>query len=88
MTTKRGLSLKEACELVDDDLPDGAFWAMAHDIAGAEYGEAWGEMDGDKPRRRGRPASTTCPTCGKEFERNAYMRQHHAAKHPNVKRPK
>ena len=42
---KRRMSLQEACDLVPDDLPDGAYWAMAHEIAGAEYGEAWDELD-------------------------------------------
>lgn len=43
--TKRKMSLQEACDLVPDDLPDGAYWAMAHEIAGAEYGETWDELD-------------------------------------------
>lgn len=28
-----------------DDLPDGAYWAMAHDMADAEYGYVWHELD-------------------------------------------
>lgn len=80
----RDLSLKDAMELVDDDLPDGAYWAMAHQMAGADYGEAWGELDGDKPKRR-KAQPTTCPICKKPFERNAFMRQHYAAKHPGAK---
>jgi hypothetical protein len=43
--TKRKMSLQEACDLVPDDLPDGAYWQMAHDLAGAEYGEVWHELD-------------------------------------------
>lgn len=34
-----------------DDLPDGAYWAIAHDLAGAEIGDVWHELDsypGDK----------------------------------------
>lgn len=43
--TKRKMTLQEALEFVPDDLPDGAYWAMAHEIAGAEYGEVWEELD-------------------------------------------
>jgi hypothetical protein len=42
---KRKMSLQEACDLVPDNLPDGAYWQMAHDLAGAEYGEVWHELD-------------------------------------------
>ena len=76
--TKRKMSLKEACELVPDDLPDGAYWAMAHDIAGADYGEVWDELDEPKPKKA---KNHKCPTCNKRFETDARMRQHKAAAH-------
>jgi hypothetical protein len=78
MTKKRAMSLKEACDFVPDDLPDGAYWAMAHDIAGADYGEVWGELDG-KPVNKVR--NHKCTVCNKRFEKDAYMRQHRAAAH-------
>lgn len=81
----RNLSIKDAMDLVDDDLPDGAYWAMAHHIAGADYGEAWDELKDGKPRQPHRPLPTACPICKKPFERNAFMRQHYAAKHPGAK---
>jgi hypothetical protein len=28
-----------------DDLSDGAYWAIAHDLAEAEYGYVWDELD-------------------------------------------
>lgn len=31
--------IRAAMEEVDDDLPDGAYWAMVHEILGVEYGE-------------------------------------------------
>ena len=31
--------IHDAMELVDDDLPDGAYWAMVHEILGVEYGD-------------------------------------------------
>ena len=46
---KRQRTLQEACDLMTDmgldDLSDGAYWAIAHDLAGAEYGEVWHELD-------------------------------------------
>lgn len=46
---KRKMTLQQACEIVDEidpDMPDGAYWAMAHEIAGVEYGDVWHELDG------------------------------------------
>lgn len=81
---KRTMSLQDACDLVDDDLPDGAFFAMAHDIAGAEYGTAWGELDGyvRRPRRLLVAKEIPCPVCRKRFARNEDLRQHREAAHP------
>lgn len=38
------MSFKEAMDLVDDDLPDGAYWAMCHEMAGLEYGDGFDEL--------------------------------------------
>lgn len=38
------MPMRDAMELVDDDLPDGAYWAMAHEMAGLEYGEGFDEL--------------------------------------------
>ena len=87
--SKRKMSLKQACEMVPDDLPDGAYWAMAHDIAGADYGESWDELDGEfsEEEMEEKPEKThLCPVCRKGFTRDDRMRQHHAAAHvPNEK---
>jgi hypothetical protein len=41
---KQTMPFRDAMDLVDDDLPDGAFFALAHDIAGLEYGEGFDEV--------------------------------------------
>jgi len=41
---KPRMPFKDAMALVPDDLPDGAYWAMAHEIAGLEYGEGFSEL--------------------------------------------
>jgi len=79
----RKMPLKEALEFVSDDLPDGAYWAMAHEIAGADYGEVWHELDELKPKKI---KNHKCPDCNKWFEKNAYMRQHKAAAHDRKKK--
>ena len=39
------MSFKDAMEICDDmDLPDGAYWAMAHEMAGLEYGDGFDEL--------------------------------------------
>lgn len=42
------ISFRDACDLVDDDLPDGAFFALAHEMAGLEYGEGFDELAEEK----------------------------------------
>lgn len=51
------MSFESAMALVPDDLPDGAFFAMAHEIAGLEYGDGFAEMGGDQ---RPGPAAFNC----------------------------
>jgi hypothetical protein len=82
---KRTMSLQDACDLVPDDLPDGAFWAMAHDIAGAEYGEAWGELTARPTHRSCLPPAEKnlpCPACDRKFSSEDARRQHTEAAHP------
>lgn len=73
---KRRMSLRTACDLVPDDLPDGAYFAMAHEIAGADFGEAWHELD-DSPSHK----SVRCPECSKRFRTDGAYLQHARAKH-------
>lgn len=58
------MSLKDAQAIVPDDLPDGAYFAMLHEVAGAEYGECWNELDEHIPPK----AKVRCPTCGKRVK--------------------
>lgn len=52
MTRKRQkMSFEDAMDLVPDDLPDGAFFAMAHEMAGLEYGAGFDEIDPTKPKK-------------------------------------
>lgn len=40
--------LKDAIECADAlDLPDGAYWALVHEMAGLEYGDAFQIIGGD-----------------------------------------
>lgn len=83
MSKKREMTLQQAVDILnedDDDLPDGAFWAMAHDMCGAEYGDVWDELDAvQKPRKpKAAPAerSLPCPHCSKKFTGEDGRRQH------------
>ncbi len=55
------MPFKEAMALVDDDLPDGAYWAMAHELAGLEYGEGFDELISSKGTNGPQPASYRKP---------------------------
>jgi hypothetical protein len=85
----RRMSLEDACTFVPDDLPDGAYWAMAHEIAGAEYGDAWDELSGHpehNPRaveqRLSKPH--VCRWCQKRFKTSDGMSQHAKDIHPKA----
>lgn len=83
------MSFKDAMELVDDDLPDGAYWAMAHEIAGLEYGDGFTELldyDGIITETERRLAvhdrTIHCPFgCGKKFRNETARDQHVRDKH-------
>lgn len=82
--SKRKMSLQQAADLVDDDLPDGAFWAMAHELAGAEYGDAWDELDGYNVDQVDEDFSNLrCPVCGKQCKSASGVLAHYDAKHPD-----
>ncbi len=44
MAKKQKMAFRDAMDLVPDDLPDGAYWAMAHEIAGLDYGDGFNEL--------------------------------------------
>lgn len=89
------MNLSAAMEMVDDDLPDGAFWAMVHELAGAEYGDAWDEVNEPPEHYESAPhAATTqktsgnvpvkCYICGRTFKRRAHRKAHAKDVHPNM----
>lgn len=41
---KQQMSMSDSMDLVDDDMPDGAYWAMVHEMAGLDYGEGFDEL--------------------------------------------
>lgn len=57
MGRKQRMSFQDAMDMTPDDLPDGAFFAMAHEIAGLEYGDGFAELAGAGPQE----ASARCP---------------------------
>ena len=84
------LSFREACDLVPDDLPDGAYWAMAHEMAGLEYGDGFAELLDDQFVDEARKAKNAtkaakphkCRVCGKRFRTKAAKSQHGRDAHP------
>ena len=72
--SKQKMPFQDAMDLVPDDLPDGAYFAMAHEIAGLEYGDGFDELVDDTNK-------VNCPACGKLFGSVRALEQHDAAKH-------
>lgn len=83
--TRRKMSLQSACDLVPDDLPDGAFFAMAHEIAGADYGSAWDELESSPTYKPFTFRTIKCRVCHQKFATNQALGQHAAAKHKELK---
>lgn len=83
--SKRTMSLQDACDLVPDDLPDGAYWAMAHELAGADYGEVWDELVSSpthKPFKPNTPKAIkklSCPQCKRLFGNESMLKQHESS---------
>jgi hypothetical protein len=44
---KQRMKVHDAMDLVDDDMPDGAYWAMVSEISGCEYGELGAELSAE-----------------------------------------
>jgi hypothetical protein len=41
---KQKMSVKDAMDLIDDDLPDGAYWAMVAEMADCEIDDVAAEL--------------------------------------------
>lgn len=80
---KQTMPFRDAMALADDDLSDGAFWAMAHEIAGLEYGEGFSELVDDEPAtvRTYKPRSLPCAKCGRKFRTAEAVSQHERDAH-------
>jgi hypothetical protein len=97
-TVVSGMSFEDAMELAETmDLPDGAFWAMSHELAGLEYGDGFALLPRTQkpksPKRLSkkralmeRPRSPEtphrCGTCGKDFASKGAKKRHRLDKHP------
>lgn len=89
---KGKMSFRDAMDLVPDDLPDGAYFAMAHEIAGLDYGEGFYEMLDDEVSERvedgyqfrdfeNAKKPWTCNDCGKRFRKEQGVRDHYRDVH-------
>jgi hypothetical protein len=79
----RPMNLSAAREMVDDDLPDGAYWAIVHEIAGAEYGTVWDELeeeptyyDIDENVQTPKEKKHQCSQCDKKFVSKSAKKKH------------
>lgn len=81
---KQRMSFRDACALVDDDMPDGAYFAMAHEIAGLEYGDGFEELLDEGQRHETlfevqlrKPFKCLC--CHRRFASKQALEQHNQA---------
>lgn len=81
---KRGLTANEALDLVPDDLPDGAFFAMAAEMYGDDYGDFFdalvAEDTAPRPNKKRAEKKIQCGGCKKWFASKHAQRQHAKAK--------
>lgn len=84
MRPDQKMPFTEAMDLVDPEMPDGAFWALAHEIAGLEYGDGFDDLLEAETgtSRPPKPAKhIRCQACGKRFGSEYALGMHAAAKH-------
>jgi len=84
---KQTMSFRDAMALVDDDLPDGAFFAMAHEIAGLEYGDGFDELICEDERATA-AQKIQCPSCKRLCQGLQGFNAHWEAKHPTDQKPR
>lgn len=88
------MSFKDALALTPDDLPDGAYFAMAHEMAGLEYGDGFDEIAADVDEDGvyyvgddvdlevpPEPKVHRCKKCKRRFGSDQAARQHHRDVH-------
>lgn len=78
------MTFRDAMELADAmDLPDGAFWAMSHELAGLEYGDGFDELMAGEVDRPDEEKRFSCQVegCGKRFATKAAKRAHRRDRH-------
>lgn len=83
MKLKKGqkMPFRDAMAIADDSLPEGAYWAMAHEIAGLEYGEGFDELAIEEGKGGAVPAKPIsrpfqCTMCERRFKAKGDLRQH------------
>jgi hypothetical protein len=82
---KQRMSMRDAMAVVDDDMPDGAYWAMCHEMAGLDYGDGFDELAGEPGQhhetiadvRRRKPFKCLC--CHRRFASKVGLEQHNQA---------
>lgn len=91
MTKRPKMRFEDAMEIAEGmDLPDGAFWAMAHEIAGLEYGDGFDELFSDdrephpQPQTPAKPKIYACSECKRKFTTKGGRKQHRRDRHPEV----
>ena len=81
---QQGMSFADAMDLADSmGLPDGAFWAMSHELAGLEYGEGFDQIAAGTEAKVPAPPSSRrgCDKCQRTFGSKDSLRQHKRDRH-------
>jgi phage FluMu protein Com len=82
------MPFSEALSMVNDDLPDGAYFAMAHEFAGLDYGEGFDELAAEERRQpaklqkpQNQAKKIKCDQCNRMFATPEAAAQHAIAAH-------
>lgn len=80
-------------DLVPDDLPDGAYWAMAHEMAGLDYGDGFDEllpstkgMNGPQEASYRKPSAVPAKKIKAAINKAGYELHQHDAYHFTVRK--
>ena len=84
------MSIDDAIDMTDDDMPDGAFFAMAGELAGVPDHEVVQHIANNPqkyPPAKRNAKDTPCPFCARKFRGDDGLKAHIRDKHSQASAP-
>ncbi len=80
MSKRHKMRFSDALSMLDDDMPDGAYFAMAEELSGMDTCDGLDQMKRDQLKDK----PHKCPKCNKRFATPNAAAMHEKMKHGQV----